>query len=758
MQCADVPWILGTTSKVGGAAFDVVAFSLSIVQEMLNLAPMLQRSSIPLSKRERMDDASIPLVILGGASALYTSMLFEDDPIVDGIFIGGDCKIIAQLFDCIKSGRQRGMPKRTILEELAELPGFFEPDKRKGTTVFHGERLLPAHLLESGPVVYETELIGKGNLQLSEGCSCFCSFCAESYARKPYREFSAQDLQASALRMKQQMGVDTCELYSFNFNMYRSFYPLLFELAGHFPTIGLKSQRFDSIAHDPELVKCLHSVGKSSITCGVEGISPRLRSYLQKNLNEDELRRSLATLLAAPLRELKVFLIATGLEQEEDYAALRDLLAYMQTVLRHANRRPRVIFSMTILVRFPWTPLEFADALPPAHYRKVLNQVEQIVRIAAFEFRAAASPDDYWLSQCIVRATDSNLGVAIRAALEETGYIYYRELTGGFVAAVKKQLHQSGLIEGNLLRAVPIDERSSTPWARLQTGVSETFLRTVWESSLRSVDIGMCAGTRTEPGACLGCDACADGETKAAVTSQPALRAYSLQQLKHRIDSVTNGKKVVRFIITVGERLRGLPKKYRALVLARALMLVDPALVAGFYGYESLGGDTPLTGEWLGGDYVVALFWREADAQRLETLLLDDAFIGRVNSVLGDWALLRGGGSTHGAVQVLRMTTSFTFDFTRYCRATSLTHTALRRADGGMDYILSKDARKKKILSSCSAMLQTDGTVTVTLVPGPKFNPEGFAQTAFTLPKPDDWVKVAMQVVLAVTADRVSAV
>ncbi|MBM4056589.1 MAG: hypothetical protein FJ264_18360, partial [Planctomycetes bacterium] len=48
--------------------------------------------------------------------------------------------------------------------------------------------------MESGPVWYDEEGLGTGSLQISNGCPCFCAFCAESWERKPYRERSLSKL------------------------------------------------------------------------------------------------------------------------------------------------------------------------------------------------------------------------------------------------------------------------------------------------------------------------------------------------------------------------------------------------------------------------------------------------------------------------------------------------------------------------------------------------------------------------------------
>ena len=279
----DVPWLLGTTSKYTARDFTVIALSLSIVQEMLNIPAMLQKSGIPLSKRERLRDPACPLVILGGASALYTSVLFDDDPLVDGIFAGNDARVIARLFQVCKDGCDKKLAKAAILETMQNIPGFFMPDGKHATEVFQAAELPPEQLLEAGPILYNDECIGKANLQISEGCKCLCSFCAESFCRKPYREYSALQLLDAALRQKAAMGAYDVELYSFNFSMHHEFFRILWELSAIFPSIGLKSQRFDSIAADPEMVTFLHAINKTSITCGIEGISPRLRCYLHKD-------------------------------------------------------------------------------------------------------------------------------------------------------------------------------------------------------------------------------------------------------------------------------------------------------------------------------------------------------------------------------------------------------------------------------------------------------------------------------------------
>ena len=148
-----VPWLLGATSKHGARDFSVLALSLSIIQELVNIPVMLEKSGIPLSKKERLRDPACPLVILGGASALYTSALFCDDPMVDGIFLGEDAPTIARLFQLCKDGSFRKFSKAAILAELRSVPGFFEPDRERSTEIHQAPEIPAEQFLESGPVL-----------------------------------------------------------------------------------------------------------------------------------------------------------------------------------------------------------------------------------------------------------------------------------------------------------------------------------------------------------------------------------------------------------------------------------------------------------------------------------------------------------------------------------------------------------------------------------------------------------------------------
>jgi len=93
MREAGVPLLTGIGSKEPAAAFDLVAVSNSVLQELINLPALMHHSQLPLSQQKRAAAGS-PLVILGGSNSYTHSILHGAVDteggcgLVDGILMG----------------------------------------------------------------------------------------------------------------------------------------------------------------------------------------------------------------------------------------------------------------------------------------------------------------------------------------------------------------------------------------------------------------------------------------------------------------------------------------------------------------------------------------------------------------------------------------------------------------------------------------------------------------------------------------------
>jgi len=750
-----VPWLLGTQSKRGPEDFQLIGFSLSVAQELLNLPSMVRESGLPLAKSERLRRPEVPLLILGGSSALYSSIAWGDEPWVDAVFVGESALAIRRLLEILRDGAAAGLGKRALLDALAGVPGLFEPDRLMPSARGPGMTVRRAACtdldaeptLERAPVPFLRDRIGVAQLQLSQGCPCFCSFCAESWDRKPYRERSLTRLLELARRLKAGMAAESLELFSASANAHRHLQALLEELAPEFGRLRLKSQRFDQLAHEPAQVEVLHALAKTSLTCGLEGISPRLRRYLHKSLPEEDLQRALDLILSSRARELKVFLIATGLEEDEDFAAFEELLGRLSRLRQRLGAGTRCIFSITPLVRFPWTPLELEAAPPPVACERIVRRAARAVQAAGFEFREAADLAEYWVAQLLVRADRPSIGTALLRALEETGFLYYRRVDPGFVATFQARLAEAGLEAGELFRASTPAEAAARPWARIETGVRREHLWEALEQARAFVDEGYCFGRPWLRARCAQCGACSPEEVAAMVTTPPPRPAPAAERLRERLRRARQAEREVRFRIEAGPATRGVPRRTLSAAFLQALLDHSPPLAAGFrrYGVAHFEGD----GEpvWLEGAEVLRLAFDAGSLDRLTALASDPAAREAVDHRLGAWGRWLGLAPEGWAPRELRARAPFPFEPDAYLGSLGLKFTRLRAGGPGAYRLeLSPLARRKGLLLEL-AWKQTEDGSEVQLRPGPKLHLEELLRHTFRLPSPEQWVRVRARVI-----------
>jgi radical SAM superfamily enzyme YgiQ (UPF0313 family) len=720
----NVPLLLGTQTKFGPAAFDLIGFSNSIVQEMLNIPIVLRKSGIPVRKSERLDRDDIPIVILGGANAIHSTAIWGKDPLVDGVFVGDDPASIKDLLNVCAEARSKGGSKSSILSEMTKVQGFILPDAPARTIKKNFSCVSGVEPFTKGIVPYSVDEMGAGHLQISEGCKASCSFCSESWTRKPYSEFSNDTLIKNAERLKSEMGLEKINIFSFNFNMYSGFYGLVLGLIPRFSQIGLKSQRFDMLAFEPGLVECQSAIGKTTFSCGLEGISARLRKYLNKNLDEGALRTSFTQVFDAKGRELKVFLLATGKEEEEDFEDLGRLLDYISRQKKRSDAGTRIVFSLTPLVRFPWTPLEFEDAPLPEKYKQINERIKLCVESFRFEFREAMGGSEYLVSQILARASDERITDAVVNASRDTNFVYYRGIPHPFLPSFIKNIEDSGLNVIDLLKGFSLKESELKPWVVMDTGINRKAL---WEIYHKNSGFEEAGSDLTEREAKWTC---------------PDTSIFA-----KRVSIARNSERAMSFDVIAGRSVRGVPRKYLGLVLARAIMKADPRLIPYFrsFAVSFWAGDGLGPGGVIGSD-VITLLWNGKACPVIEQDVADPGFMLRVNDEMVRWGSFMGLASTEKPVFKLWFDSPLSFDGDKFLKKQGLKYTLFKDKDGTSVFAFTKDSVKKNVMSDLRVKVKNPGALLsgseVRVTAGPKFDADAFLKEAFTSGERNDWVRI----------------
>lgn len=695
-----VPWLLGNQSKYEAKDFHLIGFSNSIVQELINIPVLLKKSGFPLSKIERMEREDLPLIIMGGASAPWSQILWHEDSWVDGLFLGENPHLIKKIFTIFVEGKKTGLSKKAILKNLAEIPGFFLPEEGLGAKKVHYCDKEEVTLYSKGLAPYGEDFLSQGHLHISEGCRGFCSFCAENWARKPYTEFSKEKLLDTALSLKKNLGLSKINLFSFNFNMHKDLEPLLLSLIENFNSIGLKSQRFDMLAEHPELLEIEKLIGKMNLSAGLEGISHRMRAYLNKNLSEKDFLKSLNHIFKMKAQELKLFVIATGKETEEDFDEFANLLQKIAKERQLAFAHTRLVFSVTPLVRFAGTPLEFDTCPAIDEVRRTVRRIEKIVSLSKFEARSAMEADEYLFSQLLMRGKGKAFTETLLELSERFQFVYYSEVPAPLVSCFVQFLGAKGIDIKDLLR---LQEYKMEETPILDMGIKRDFLWRTFEKNSAFEEIG-----------------------SLDVIKKKTDKKFSPKLFKEKLEQLKAREQDFHFHVSWKDELKGLEHEYRAQILASALMKAEPKLVPLYRDFISSYWKEE---RYLCGEDLLALrFFKEA------LPLLTNLKTEIVSKELERY------GTYLGMKTTLPIAHSFTVCFDEkpqldlYLKGEGLKHTLMKR-DGKSLFEFSKDSLKKDIVKSIVLGEELE------IIPGRKFLIGDFLKKSFGGASKNLWLR-----------------
>ncbi len=526
MREAGIPLLLGTTSKEPAYNFDVIAISNSVLQELINLPALLEYSAIPLSRKERSLKKA-PIILMGGSNSCTHSILHGEvtlngeEGLVDGILMGDGEQVFAETISLIRDNKT--LKREDLLKLLRNrIPSFYEPSSYE--QIFENDILTAIKPLDNapfpvkssktackedsetfigGPVLYEAA--GASHVIVSAGCPSFCSFCKESWEQKPYREQSFKSVFNAALKLKASMGLNEIALMTFNANTCSDVFYIVSELGSYFDRVSIKSQRFDAIVNAPELLDLQFDAGKRTYTCAMEGISNSMRKLLQKNLDEETILKGIDLLMQRNMRQMKVFLILTGYEKEEDINEFKSFLDKIGTRTQTGKNKPKITFSFAVLFRAPQTPMQFAGKRADStQIKKILESLCSSIKTSGYEARISSGVEDAILSEYIAYSDRRYTKILTEASIK------YGARYRGEIDTKLLKIWQNLLNQYKLPVVSEQNRNLSTvlPWDDVDTGISKEYLYNTFENVKNGKEIRPCLAKPWGNASCAGCGAC----------------------------------------------------------------------------------------------------------------------------------------------------------------------------------------------------------------------------------------------------------
>ena len=599
MREAGVPLLTGVGSKEPATAFDLVAVSNSVLQELINLPALLHHSQLPLARAAR-DSAGSPLVILGGSNSYTHSILHgivDKDGgcgLVDGVLMGDGEQVFAQMLNLLRDNAELSRVECLRLLQRT-VPGFYLPQSYHQVFADNGALIaieadadapMPvasnktacreaSETWRGGPLLYEGA--GSSHVLVSAGCPSFCSFCKESWEQKPYRETPVEQAVAAACQLKARLGLGEISLMTFNANTCSAIFELVERMSQMFARVAIKSQRFDAVVHAPELLDLQFEAGKRTYTCAMEGISDRMRTLLQKNLDERTILSGVDLLMQRNMRQMKVFLILTGYENDADIDEFRLFLEKLKQRMGTGKVQPRLTFSFAVLFRAPQTPMQYAPPRPPAAVLQ--HQLERLCGLIAatgFEARISSGPEDAEVSEFIAYADRRHTPILVAASIER-GFRYHGEIGRKLHGFWQNRLRQTDL---SLLCDTVRDAQTVFPWDDIDTGISKVFLSKIWQQIQSGAEIRACLAPPWGSGSCAGCGACRSAAEISTLNHLgPDLAQKSPLPVADKLSQMT-------VLCRIPERWAFCSREFIAAALARRLMLSLPAAVDWFRRVE----------------------------------------------------------------------------------------------------------------------------------------------------------------------------
>ena len=536
------PIWFGTNSKLQPKRFDVISISHPVSMEQLNVVPCLHDSGIPLFKSQRMEREDIPIIILGGANSGTTAPLSGEilghAHMVDAVIYGDGEEAAKYLIEVVREGKRQGWDKRRILYEChGRVPGFYEPDcytheydgKGKITQIKHTEGREYAELPVRRATVQnldtvrtmETKVLpytGDGasvDVAIAGSVGCIgsagwgaCSFCREG-SEGPYRERSLPKVLEALHEATKNQGTKEVSFFSLNFNQYADLFPLVQESVKKGYKVGLISQRIDMLAETPEQVRVQRWLKKSNFTLGVEGISGRMRAYLNKNLSEDEILKVAHDMMVDGAGELKFFQIATGLETEEDVDEFCELMEKVNAIREKLGAKTRFRVSFTPLFPSAFTVLQFAPANAAIkHGQRSLDRLFGRARELGWGRRLSVSGEEPLISNTINHGGRNITTLLIQSHFRDD-WRFYGSVPKGTWARWKKRIDA----ERNINLDTLWDEKNFDyifPWEDIAYSTSKEVLWRGYAKAVAFQGQTYCLSTRTIKGVCHvnECGAC----------------------------------------------------------------------------------------------------------------------------------------------------------------------------------------------------------------------------------------------------------
>jgi radical SAM family uncharacterized protein/radical SAM-linked protein len=461
--------------------FDIVGFSLQYELCLTNVLNMLDLSNIPFFSTDR--DYRFPILIAGGP------LTFNPAPFAaffDALVVGDGEEVVPEICDLALQSKEDGAKREDFLKSLSQLEGVYVPSVHtEGQKI----RKRVVHDLSQTPfpicpiVPYMKVVHDRLNIEIARGCKRGCRFCEAGFIHRPYRERSPKSIHEILDASLKQTGYEELSLLSLSAGDYSSIGPLLSNLMDQLESekvaVSFPSLRIESVVgHLAEEVK---RVRKTGFTVAPEAGTERLRSVINKELDEEVFFQGLSELFSKGWKNIKLyFMMGLPTEKEEDLRGIFELTRKITSLGERQKIHPTINVSVSTFVPKPHTPFQWEAQILLEEMKEKLQFMRDGVRKNHLRFKwqdpslsfleGIFSTGDRNLSQVLVEAY--RLGCRFDGWSDQFCYPWWKEA-----------FQKTGLKMDFHTRKRKFED--PLPWSLIETGMDDQFL---WEEYRKGLE------------------------------------------------------------------------------------------------------------------------------------------------------------------------------------------------------------------------------------------------------------------------------
>ena len=451
--------------------FDVVGFSVQFELLYSNVLYMLDLAGIPFYAKDRGEE--YPIICAGGPCAVNPEPFA---PFFDCIIIGEGEEADLELLKKVSEGKEKGLTKREILEELKKIEGVYVP------SLFNeGEKVVKAVVKDfenapypTKPLVPNIEIVhDRATLELYRGCASGCRFCQAGYYYRPIRERSAEKCAEYGREMINNTGFGEISLCSLSTSDYTGLMDLEKELRPFIDekkiTLALPSLRLSSFTKE-----MAQSSRRSSLTFAPEAGTQRLRNVINKNVTDEEIG-NIGRAFEAGYDSVKLyFMLGLPTETDEDILGIADICRRLRNLYIEIRKKKNITISVScsVFIPKPSTPFQWEAQISfdeMLRRQKLLRNALREIKGVSFSWHGAETS----VLEVVLARGDQKLAPVIARAYELgakfdswSEYFSWDIWTQAF--------NDCGVDMQDYIGEIPEDK--ALPWDFIDIGVSKKYL------------------------------------------------------------------------------------------------------------------------------------------------------------------------------------------------------------------------------------------------------------------------------------------